>query len=284
MISIIICSRKQSDFDALAANVAQTIGVPFELIRIDNSTNKYNICQAYNAGATQSAFDHLCFVHEDVKFVTENWGLIVANLLRDETIGLVGVAGGKYKSKHIGLAYNATSSNMLRLNILQHGNGNVRHDYINPDNLHQEEVVSIDGVFMACRKEVWEQNKFDEQTLKGFHFYDMDLSLQIGSTKKVLVTYDILLEHFSMGNLDKRWYDQAIVAHRKWHSFLPRSTAKLNQHELDELEYENASFLFFFLVENKFPRRQKLWQLAILLKLRPFKKYNINLLILGFKN
>ena len=101
MISIIICSRKQSDFDVLATNITQTVGVPFELIRIDNSKNTYSICQAYNIGAARSLFDHLCFIHEDVKFVIENWGFVVANLLKDEAIGLVGVAGGKYKSKQV---------------------------------------------------------------------------------------------------------------------------------------------------------------------------------------
>lgn len=284
MISIIICSRKQSDFDALAENVGQTIGVPFELIRIDNSTNKYSICEAYNIGASQSVFDCFCFIHEDVKFVTENWGHIVANLLKDEAIGLVGVAGGKYKSKQVGLAYNSTSKENLRINILQHTPTGTRLDFHNPDNLCNEEVVSVDGVFLACRKVVWAQNKFEEHILKGFHFYDMDFSLQIGSKYKVVVTYEILMEHFSMGKIDTGWYQQALIAHQKWRYLLPKTIGKRSDTDLAELEYENATFVFFFLVENKFPKNQKIKQLLVILKLKPFKMYNINLLSLALKD
>jgi hypothetical protein len=284
MISFIICSRKKSDFDALAENIGQTIGVPFELIRIDNNTNKYSICQAYNVGAAQSVFDYFCFVHEDVKFVTQNWGHIVANLLKDEAIGLVGVAGGKYKSKQVGLAYNSTSKENLRINILQHTPTGTRLDFHNPYNLRNEEVVSVDGVFLACRKEVWEQNKFDEYTLKGFHFYDMDFALQIGGKYKVIVTYEILIEHFSMGKIDASWYKQALLAHQKWGHLLPKTIGKRSGTDLAELEYENATFVFFFLVENKFPKNQKIKQLLVILKLKPFKMYNINLLSLALKD
>ena len=41
-----------------------------------------------------------------------------------------------------------------------------------------EEVVCLDGVFICSRKEVWQQSKFNDADLKGFHFYDIDFSLK----------------------------------------------------------------------------------------------------------
>jgi len=50
MISIIICSRTASISDELTQNINQTIGIPYELVIIDNSDNLYSIFSAYNEG------------------------------------------------------------------------------------------------------------------------------------------------------------------------------------------------------------------------------------------
>jgi glycosyltransferase involved in cell wall biosynthesis len=66
MISLIICSRTPALSQKLANNIAETIGVPYEIVLLDNSANTYGICQAYNIGVQQSKYDVLCFMHDDI--------------------------------------------------------------------------------------------------------------------------------------------------------------------------------------------------------------------------
>ena len=81
-------------------NITDTIGVPWEAIIIDNTISPKGITQVYNKAAAQAKFDILCFVHEDVLFTTQNWGETLINTFKaDNRVGLIGVAGSKYKSK-----------------------------------------------------------------------------------------------------------------------------------------------------------------------------------------
>lgn len=88
----------------------------------------------------------------------------------------------------------------LYMNINQYlANGNKEYWYKGFDKSTIEEVVVIDGVFMAARKD----NSISFNTkLTGFHNYDLNLSFEY--LKKgyiVVVTNNILLDHFSIGEL-----------------------------------------------------------------------------------
>ena len=54
MISVIVCYRHADDLAALRANVSQTIGVPHELVAVDNTDNRHSIFSAYNEGMRRS--------------------------------------------------------------------------------------------------------------------------------------------------------------------------------------------------------------------------------------
>ncbi|RFP64156.1 hypothetical protein D0N36_15745 [Hymenobacter lapidiphilus] len=55
MISLIICTRDPAALAAVSQSAAATIGVPFEIVPIDNSQGQYGICEAYNLGAARAA-------------------------------------------------------------------------------------------------------------------------------------------------------------------------------------------------------------------------------------
>lgn len=74
MISCIICSRTSTISNELMQNISSTIGCEYEIITIDNSTNKHNIFQAYNEGIRRAKGEYLCFMHDDILYHTENWG------------------------------------------------------------------------------------------------------------------------------------------------------------------------------------------------------------------
>jgi hypothetical protein len=100
MISIIVCSVNPELARKLELNIADKIGVPCEINVIDNSKNSRSITEVYNEGAAKSQFDVLVFVHEDVAFQTSNWGKLVLKLFHEnDDLGVIGIAGAKYKSK-----------------------------------------------------------------------------------------------------------------------------------------------------------------------------------------
>lgn len=96
MISIIICSKKNTITTTLQENIQETVGIDYELIIIDNSKNSYSIFEAYNKGSSLAKFPFLCFVHEDVLFHTKNWGKLAINHLKVPNTGIIGMAGSQY--------------------------------------------------------------------------------------------------------------------------------------------------------------------------------------------
>jgi hypothetical protein len=259
MISIIICSINPATLSELEKNIAETIGVPYEIIATDNRTSKQGICKVYNKAATKANFPYLCFIHEDIRFETNNWGYIIARHFKDKTVGLLGVAGGDSKS----LVPSSWSIPILsnEINIIQHyKNRKAEAGLITKSGISDrkslKEVVAVDGVFLCTRRKIFYQFQFDENCLHGFHGYDIDYSLQVGTKYRVCVMHDLLLQHYSDGTPDQNWVDSAMRISKKWKHQLPVSVVKptpgqLNLHHwhslrvfLEQLFRLNYSFPF----------------------------------------
>ena len=238
MISIIICSADAENLNAVLLNIEDTIGVEHEIIALDNSLAKKGICEIYNLGIQKAKYDLICFMHEDISIKTTNWGLLVNQIFdKDPGIGIVGVAGGGYKALAPSGWYCMEFENpdISFQNILQGykeaGKGHV-HAYHNPRNEKLSEVVCVDGVWFCTRKTIAEQNLFDEKLLKRFHGYDLDFCLNVFGKYKIVVTYDILLEHASEGNFDKLWLDEILKVHKKWNRYLPLTISNVSEKEI----------------------------------------------------
>lgn len=220
MISVIICSANQGRIASIRQNVAATIGVEHELVIITNAKELGGICRAYNMGATRAAFDTLCFVHDDVSFLTEGWGeRVLAHLQGKARPALIGLAGSRYKSA----APSGWATGQPRYdscNIYQEDAQGVRRRvYLHPDagplsGGAMVPVSSLDGVLLCMPRQIWEQYPFNADKLPGFHFYDLDISLRIAQHFTIGVVYDIQLVHYSMGNFGADWIHHAIRFHR----------------------------------------------------------------------
>src|SRR3989344_2549800 len=204
MISIIVCSKNLELLKGLSENIQETVGCKFELVAIDNRKNQYGICTAYNAGIKKAKASSLCFVHEDVRFLTKNWGEILLKKLQDKKTGVIGVAGTTLLPED-GIWYSSQRP------FVQ---GQVVHSFNNKEQLDKYgtlekdcDVVVLDGLFLACRKEIAEKFRFNDVLFKGFHFYDIDFSLRVSQNFNNFVTYDILLKHFSGGNVGKEFQE-----------------------------------------------------------------------------
>jgi len=233
MISIIICSVNKIALDKVAENIANTIGVAFEIIAIDNSLVTSGICAAYNKGAAKAKYDTYCFMHEDIAFETYGWGGKVLAHLSKPCVGLIGMAGGTIKSwvpsSWASLIYTS------EINYIQHFKGpgllpeKITRTHSPKDSVGIKNVVCVDGFWMCTRRDVFAKFTFDEKAFPGFHGYDIDYSLQVGSQYHVAVIFDILLHHFSEGSFNATWMKNAMVISDKWKSQLPRSIENLSK-------------------------------------------------------
>lgn len=210
MISIIICSRNSFFIEQITENVSHTIGVLFEIIAIDNSSGDYGICEAYNLGAQKAKYNILCFMHEDILFHTLNWGERVVNIFNDSTIGTLGVAGGSYLTN---LPISWWDSGNLNQHINIYHTTSL-HDkelmYSNPLNRSLVDVTNLDGVWICTRKEIWQKILFDSENLPGFHGYDLSYCINAFYLGRICVTFDIDIEHFSLGSINDTYISNII--------------------------------------------------------------------------
>jgi hypothetical protein len=249
MISIIISSANKKLLDQLFINIQDTIGVEYEIVSFDNGKGEKGINEIYNLGTKKAQYDILCYMHEDIRFETADWGKKVIDLFSHHDIGLLGVAGSTYKS---GVPSSWFPSDLFgrsswRLNIKQQSKFKEaveKHDYYNPLNERLAEVACVDGVWFCTTKEMALAYPFDEQLLTGFHGYDIDYSLTIGQVAKVYVTFDVLITHLSEGNFNEHWLKEMIKVHEKWDSTLPKNIHAFHEKVIAEKEkIALASFL-----------------------------------------
>lgn len=232
MISIVICSINEEFARQVKRNIDETIGVTWELILINNAVLKKSIAQVYNMGASQARYNIICFLHEDVLFRSQNWGQTLVSLFEEYSeLGLVGLAGAKYKSR----TFSGWSTGIKVLdcvNVLHlDPNGHEQLLYVNPDpGSPVQEVVVIDGVFMCTTKKIWKEFPHDENLITGFHLYDLDFSFSISKKYKVLVSYNIQLTHLTTGgSYGDNWLGYTMRWHQVHKNLLPRSVMPAEQ-------------------------------------------------------
>jgi hypothetical protein len=253
MISIVTCSCDNLNFLVYEKNIANTISCAYELIKIDNSDNQYGLCEAYNLGTKKAKFDIVCFIHEDVEFLTVGWGLTIISLLNDESIGAVGVMGSPYYSLP---PLPWFSLDEIESHFIQSYPGkSIEHDiYFNRSVFDKAEntasVKVIDGVFMATRKSVAIKNQFDSLHFPGFHGYDMDFSLQVAQTSKLVVAKNILLKHHSNPDLGRSWIKAIENVNRKWKKKLPIYTNQYSTKRIEQLNI-NALRKYCYMADNR---------------------------------
>ena len=244
MISIIICSRSSQISSSLIENIRQTIGCEYELIVADNSTNQYNIFSAYNWGISQSKFPYLCLMHDDIEFVTKNWGLKILDYLSTPNIGFIGIAGGQAVLR---VPFDWTSYNPFC---------NIIHVYYSADkklitenkilpkipSITIQSVVTLDGVFLCARRELFNEIKFDE-SFNDFHCYDLDITTQafVKGYKNCFV-HDIDIKHFSMGKFDKTYIISLLRFQNKWKHLQPIFESSVTKDVITKVLYKSERY------------------------------------------
>jgi hypothetical protein len=240
----------------VSEKIAETIAVPYEIISFKNKDGKCGICELYNRGLKKARYPMLCFMHEDIIIHSTGWGKTVINTFNQyPDLGLLGVAGSYYKtlspSGWLGYGFDTECSNLIQNYKFTDKKPDL--NYKNPNNTSLSEVACVDGLWFCVPKTIASACKFDDQTFKGFHCYDLDFSLIVGLKYKVAVTYDILLTHLSEGRFDKAWLSETMKLHNKWSTILPVNRGRLEKKQ--SLQMEKVTFKYFIdqLVTFKLP-------------------------------
>ena len=221
MISIIVCSRQPDITYDLRQNIKYTIGVEYEIIVIDNSLQKYSIAKAYNEGVSKSNYPILCFMHDDIHFESNNWGLKCLDRFESNEIGAIGLAGSAYVTMLPGPWWKSGFN-------CQHLYNKVDISYA-PITDNQLPIIVLDGFWMCIRKSLFEQIKYDEKIFNGFHFYDIDICMQIHQLgHSIISVYDIDIIHHSNGKLNMEWQKFALRFSSKWWKTLPASVKEVS--------------------------------------------------------
>ena len=238
MLSIIISSYQPDYFTALEKNIAETCGVPYEIVKVDNP-GLMGICEAYNKGAEKARFENLLFLHEDVKFHSKNWGATILDYYKIKNLGVLGLAGSIRKFQLPYGHYSCLKNENYR---------NVYHSLSDPYiviNNSKPKLKVVDGVFLGMKKEVWKSLRFNEK-IKGYHLYDIDISLRASENYDNYLVEDILFEHFSKGNFGDEWVKASVRFNRlkgyQYNVISRREKKDLRNFWYKRLKTENISF------------------------------------------
>lgn len=203
MLTIVYSTRSLNP--AYDNEIRKTCGISdIEIIPIVNDGDK-SLTSVYNEALSVAKNDIVCFIHDDILFnKAGKWGQkILDNFKNNPDYGIIGVAGTSQIDK-TGIWW----SNRARMY------GSVWHKP-NSDRAYKtifaafpkneiKEVCAIDGLFIACNKNMIKA-KFNEE-YKGFHFYDITFCVDnFLKGVKIGVCNDIELTHRSIGRTNDAW-------------------------------------------------------------------------------
>ncbi|HWB62696.1 MAG TPA: glycosyltransferase, partial [Chitinophagales bacterium] len=230
-------------------------------IAIDNTINKTGLCRVYNDAAAKAKYPYLCFAHEDILFHTNNWGRLMVETLSKPEHGMLGICGGKYYPNVPG-GWLDIPHDLRRFSMLTQKKG-VEHLNSVKDSTDSfySYTVTLDGLLMAMRRDVWEHYRFGEDILKNFDFYDIELCIRLQQKYKLVIDHRIVVEHFGVGRyVNKKWIREALHYYDYRKVKGAASVGKYNNSYLED-------FAFKRFVERVVAIDDKPWKRMVFMKL-----------------
>ncbi len=111
------------------------------------------------------------------------------------------------------------------------------------------------------------------QKMKGYHNYDLNICFEVNKANlKIIVTNEILIEHFSKGTINESWIQSTYEIHRLFSKILPVGYTKN-----DDLEFKNGKyFINSCLKFKKYKIALFVWFRLFLIK--PISRFHLSLL------
>jgi hypothetical protein len=162
-----------------------------------------SLASAYNQAARDVTHEHIVFVHDDVEFVSgDALAALAAAMQSADVVGLAGSARASgpavlwsgHPHLHGWVSYPAVSGEGYEAAPLSLEHGVIAG------------MQALDGLLLACRREVVLGVGFDAATFDGFHFYDLDFCVRAHRAGwRLAVTTDVLAVHASRGGFGETW-------------------------------------------------------------------------------
>jgi len=162
LISIVTVYNDKRILDRYLLNSLRNQTAKFQLIKLDNTTNKYkSAAEALNYGGRKSKGKYIIFVHQDVELADENWLDRVENMLRGiRDLGIAGCAGMDSSGEPKGFIDDSGQRWGQPLD-------------------EPIPVQTLDESVLIIPKEVFDILQFDSQNFDGWHGYGTDYSLSV---------------------------------------------------------------------------------------------------------
>lgn len=218
-ITVVFASKKDSsDNDVFINHIKESCGCEVFIIYLHNPDG-LSISKIYADIMPMIKTRYAVFIHDDIEFLKNGWGAELMRMFKEnEKYGIIGVAGsaefdergawwnyhdiyGQVLHRHDGKSWLTAFSPLLTEDL--------------------QEVVVIDGLFIAVDKERLGEN-FDDE-LDGFDFYDIAFCLRNFLSKKckIGVTTKIRIAHNSIGQLRPSWYTNHEIINEKFKEYFP---------------------------------------------------------------
>jgi len=202
------------------------------LAKNTSTYNKFFFCEKntkplsviYNKAidmAIKGKKDYLVICHDDV-IIESDVPYKLPDILRNDfdVVGVAGTTECKLQEPALWHIMGGGFDGGKLHGAVAHGDENTKH--MTSFGSYPKRVVLIDGVFMAIHRRVFENIRFDESNPSGFHFYDLDYSLQCHQAGFRIGVSDIMITHASPG---LREFTPEFLEGQKW--FLEKWKGKL---------------------------------------------------------
>ena len=199
-VTIVLCSIDDAKHDRVVALYRRLFAnVAHEIVSIRNARS---LAEAYNEAIARSAGEIVLLSHDDIDVLAADFAWRLSRQLRHvEAVGVVG------STRMDGPAVGWSGHPHLRGWITHHAPDDATWsvDVLDPREVGSE-IVILDGVLLAGRREVFTAVPFDAETFDGFHLYDIDWSYRASRAGfRLGVAGELLVVHASRGAYDAAW-------------------------------------------------------------------------------
>ena len=186
----------------------------------DNTSSLPSVYNKAIEFALQEKSDYLVLCHDDVIIESDLTYKLSSAMENFDVIGVAGTTECKLQEPALWHLMGGGFGGGKLHGAVAHGTHVQKSmTYFGP---YPQRVLLLDGVFLAIKRNVFEQIKFDETNPAGFHFYDLDYSLSCHKAGFKLGVSDIMITHASPG---LREFTPEFNAGQKW--FLEKWKGKL---------------------------------------------------------
>ena len=194
MISIVCVYNNETILNEYLIKSLDSATSKYELILVDNRENKFkSASEALNFGGNKAKGDYIAFIHQDIKFNSQNFlDELEAILNKTNDLGIAGMAGVSEDIKGV------------ISNIVQGESS----DSVGKNKIEKPlKVQTLDECLIVIPSSVFDRLKFDEKTCDDWHLYGVDYSLSVGELGFSAYVLPMCIYHRSPGYSMSEGYD-----------------------------------------------------------------------------